>query len=130
MKKTKILIPIFNGWKSLITLLVGIDTQLYGWDADVSVLIVNDASTDVKPDFKYGFSNIKSIKIINMKKNISILEVKKYLKTGNAKKLNYADNTFDLVISITTIHNLDLDECKKSLQEIKDIGRKIGSKQF
>ena len=69
MKKTKILIPIFNDWKSLFTLLVGIDTQLYGWDADVSVLIVNDASTDVKPDFKYGFVNIKSIKMINMKKN-------------------------------------------------------------
>ena len=39
-------------------------------------------------------------------------EVKKFLKVGDAKNLNYEDNSFDLVISITTIHNLDFDECK------------------
>lgn len=69
MKKTKILIPVFNDWKSLFTLLVSIDANLYGWDADVSVIIVNDASTDKRPDFNYSFENIKLIKIINMKKN-------------------------------------------------------------
>ena len=51
-------------------------------------------------------------------------EMKKYLKVGDAKKLNYADNTFDLVISITTVHNLDLKECKESLQEIERVSKK------
>ena len=69
MKKTKILIPVFNDWKSLFTLLVSIDTQFYGWDAEVSIIIVNDASTDKRPDFNFRFENIKSVKIINMKKN-------------------------------------------------------------
>ena len=43
---------------------------------------------------------------------------------GDAKNLNYEDNSFDLVISITTIHNLDFDECKKSLQEIERVSKK------
>ena len=51
-------------------------------------------------------------------------EVKKFLKVGDAKKLNYDDNSFDLVISITTIHNLDVNECKKSLQEIERVSKK------
>ena len=51
-------------------------------------------------------------------------EVKKFLKIGNAKKLNYEDNTFDLVISITTVHNLDLIECKKAIMEIERVSRK------
>ena len=42
---------------------------------------------------------------------------------GDAKNLNYEDNSFDLVISITTIHNLDFDECKKSLQEIERVSK-------
>ena len=51
-------------------------------------------------------------------------EIKKFLKVGDAKKLNYDDNSFDLVISITTIHNLDVNECKKSLQEIERVSKK------
>jgi len=69
MKKTKILIPIFNDWRSVFKLLENIDLQLDGWDADVSVLIVNDASTEKKPDNNAVFKNLSSIKIINMKKN-------------------------------------------------------------
>ena len=42
-------------------------------------------------------------------------EVKSYLEVGNAKKLPYADNSFDLVISINTIHNLPLTECQQAL---------------
>ena len=77
-------------------------------------------------DFKKANPNleIEGIDISDYAIENAKVEVKKYLKTGNAKKLNYADNTFDLVISITTIHNLDLDECKKSLQEIERVSKK------
>ncbi len=51
-------------------------------------------------------------------------EVKNFLKVGNAKELNYEDNSFDLVISITTVHNLDLNECKKALMEIERVSKK------
>ena len=67
--KTKILIPIYNDWQSVFKLLENIDLQLDGWDAEVSVLIINDASTEKKPNNNFGFKNLKSVKIINMKKN-------------------------------------------------------------
>ena len=43
--------------------------QLDGWDSEVSVLIINDASTEKKPNNNFVFKNLKSVKIINMKKN-------------------------------------------------------------
>ena len=69
MKITKILIPIFNDWRSVFKLLENIDLQLDGWEADVSIIIINDASTEKKPDNNAVFKNLSSIKIINMKKN-------------------------------------------------------------
>ena len=69
MKITKILIPIFNDWRSVFKLLENIDLQLDGWEADVSIIIINDASTEKKPDNNAVFKNLSSIKIINMNKN-------------------------------------------------------------
>ena len=67
--KTKILIPIYNDWQSVFKLLENIDLQLDDLDAKVSVLIINDASTEKKPNNNFGFKNLKSVQIINMKKN-------------------------------------------------------------
>ena len=67
--KTKILIPIYNDWQSVFKLLENIDLQLDDLDAEVSVLIINDASTEKKPNNSFGFKNLKSVQIINMKKN-------------------------------------------------------------
>ena len=52
MKKFIILIPLYNDWKSVSKLLNGIDLQINNWDADVSVLIVNDASTEKRSGTK------------------------------------------------------------------------------
>ncbi len=51
-------------------------------------------------------------------------EVKRYLQVGNAKKLNFADNTFDLVIAINTIHNLEEKECGDAIKEIQRVSKK------
>ena len=48
MKKVKILIPIYNDWQSVFKLLENIDSQITGLDAEVSALIINDASTELK----------------------------------------------------------------------------------
>ena len=69
MKKFIILIPVYNDWKSLSKLLKEIDLQIINWDSEVSVLIINDKSTDKKIDIIFNFKKIKLIKIINMKKN-------------------------------------------------------------
>ena len=69
MKKIKILIPVYNDWKSVFKLLENIDLQIIGWDAEVSVLIINDASTEARPTNALSLKNIKSVQIINMKEN-------------------------------------------------------------
>lgn len=44
---------------------------------------------------------------------------------GNAKDLSkYANKEFDLVISINTIHNLPLEECKQAIREIQRVGKR------
>ena len=69
MSKIKILIPIYNDWKSAFKLLEDIDLQIKGLNHEFSIIIVNDCSTEEKPNNNFNFNNLKSIKIINMKKN-------------------------------------------------------------
>lgn len=54
----------------------------------------------------------------------TIDDVKPFAIVGNAKNLPYADNTFDLVLAINTIHNLPLEECLMALKEIERVSRK------
>ena len=69
MKKFVILISVYNDWESVFKLIENIDLQISSWDAEISVLIVNDASTDIKPKVELNFKKIKSVRILNMKKN-------------------------------------------------------------
>ena len=69
MKKYIILMPLYNDWKSAAKLLNEIDLQTNSWDAEVSILIVNDASTEERSNFDSNYRKIKSVKILNMKKN-------------------------------------------------------------
>lgn len=50
-------------------------------------------------------------------------EVKDLLTIGDAKALPFDDNSFDAVMSINTIHNLDEKECGIALQEIERVSR-------
>ena len=69
MKKIIILTPLFNDWKSVSKLLNEIDLQINKWEAEVSVIIVNDASTEKRSGLVSNYKKIKSIKILNMKEN-------------------------------------------------------------
>jgi len=69
MKKFIILIPLFNDWKSVSRLLNEIDINVSSWAAEVSVIIVNDASTEKRSGIQFNFKKIKLVKILNMKKN-------------------------------------------------------------
>ena len=51
-------------------------------------------------------------------------EIKDKVQQGNATNLIFDDNSFDLVISINTIHNLELDDLTKALQEITRVTKK------
>ncbi len=69
MKKIKILIPIYNDWKSVFKLLENINSEVSILGNEFSVIIINDASNEKRPEFSFKVDNIRSIKVINMKKN-------------------------------------------------------------
>jgi len=51
------------------------------------------------------------------------LEVKNRLQIGTAKELPFDDDSFDVVLSINTVHNLERDECAIALQEIQRVSK-------
>ena len=67
--KIKILIPIYNDWQSVFKLLENIDSEITGLEDEVSAIIVNDKSTEQRPEFNFSLNNLKSVKVINMKEN-------------------------------------------------------------
>ena len=69
MKKIIILIPVFNDWESLKKLINEINKNIEVYkDINFECLIVNDASTIDQPKLVKP-NNIKSLEILNMKKN-------------------------------------------------------------
>ena len=69
MKKIIILIPIYNDWNSVLKLLQNINSEVSSLDNEFSVIIVNDASSEARPEIPVNLENLKSVKIINMKEN-------------------------------------------------------------
>ena len=69
MKKIIILIPIFNDWQSVFKLLENINTEVSSLEGEFSIIIVNDASSEARPEISVNLEKLKSIKIINMKEN-------------------------------------------------------------
>ena len=53
-------------------------------------------------------------------------EIKHCLEVSDAKELKFDDRSFDFIISINTIHNLEIEECINSIKEIERV-KKIGS---
>jgi ubiquinone/menaquinone biosynthesis C-methylase UbiE len=50
-------------------------------------------------------------------------EIQRFLQIGNATNLPFEDNTFDLVVSINTLHNLYNFDLKRALQEMERVGK-------
>lgn len=68
--------------------------------------------------------HISGIDISDYAISHAIPEIQSFLRVGNAKKLPFPDNSFDLVISINTVHNLPLPECKQAIAEIERVSKK------
>lgn len=54
----------------------------------------------------------------------AIEDMKKNVQVADARSLPYPDKSFDAVISINTIHNLEKKYCAKALQEIERVSRR------
>jgi len=74
-------------------------------------------------DLKLAFPGISitGVDISDYAVENSIAEIKPYLQVGNAIKLPFEDDRFDFVISINTIHNLNLQDCATALQEVERV---------
>ena len=77
---------------------------------------------DLKKNIKSNF--LKGIDISEYAINNSLEEAKHSLSVADAKKIPFPDNSFDVVISINTIHNLEKSDCAIALNEISRVSKK------
>ena len=54
----------------------------------------------------------------------AIEDMKAHVQVADAKELPFRDKSFDVVIAINTIHNLERDECAEALREIERVKRR------
>jgi ubiquinone/menaquinone biosynthesis C-methylase UbiE len=74
--------------------------------------------TQIIPGISVRGIDISEYAINNAKK-----EIAQFLQVGNANSLPYRDEEFDLVYSITTLHNLHCYDLDKSLREISRVSK-------
>lgn len=66
---------------------------------------------------------VKGIDISEYAIQNAIADIQPHVQVADAVHLPFADHSFDVVISITTVHNLERAECGKALQEIERVSR-------
>ncbi|NQV47460.1 MAG: class I SAM-dependent methyltransferase [Rhodospirillaceae bacterium] len=98
----------------------------YSLASDSKVLDVGCAKGFMMYDFKLLMPqlNIQGVDISRYAYDHAKDEVKDLITVANAKELPFEDDSFDLVISINTIHNLPPDDCKQAFREIERVSRK------
>ena len=65
--------------------------------------------------------DINGVDISNYAIENAISTVIGKIHVGDARKLEFDDDSFDFVMSINTIHNLNKEDCAKSLEEIQRV---------
>jgi ubiquinone/menaquinone biosynthesis C-methylase UbiE len=74
-------------------------------------------------DLKNLDMEVYGLDISEYAKKNSLKEVSGQITIGNAKKLPYDSNYFDLVLSINTIHNLKKNECCEAIKELSRVAK-------
>jgi len=117
--KIKILIPVYNDWQSVIKLLENINLEISNLSHEFSVIILNDASTENKPEISLNLDNLNSVIIINMKENRGHARC-------NATGLKYIfeKEEFDYVIPMDGDGEDRPEEIKEFINKVKDSNNK------
>ena len=87
---------------------------------DISMYAINKAMDGYTNYLvKQGFQLETAIKL----EDIARRTILPSMITGSADELPYADNSFDVVLAMNTIHNLPKEKCRKSIQEMVRVCR-------
>ncbi len=99
--------------------------DFYGLTGDSSLLDVGCAKGFMLHDFAELIPGItvQGIDISEYAIANAIEDMKPYIQVANATSLPFPDQSFDLAISINTVHNLDRDDCATTLREIERVSR-------
>jgi ubiquinone/menaquinone biosynthesis C-methylase UbiE len=97
----------------------------YNLPDTATILDIGCAKGFMLHDFKELIPNctVAGIDISTYAIENSMPSVKPYLKVANAEQLPYSDKSFDMVVSINSIHNLPIDRFKTALREIQRVCR-------
>jgi len=97
----------------------------YSLDGESAVLDVGCAKGFMVRDFKESISGISvnGIDISDYAIGCAEEDVSDDLKVADARELPFDDASFDLVVSINTIHNLDREGVVQALGEIERVSR-------
>jgi SAM-dependent methyltransferase len=97
----------------------------FGLTSESSILDVGSGKGFMMKDFATLIPGItvKGVDISEYAIANTLEDMKPHVQVANATHLPFKDKSFDLVISINTIHNLERAECGKALQEIERVAR-------
>jgi len=97
----------------------------YKLPEDASILDVGCGKGFMLHDFKLLMPKaaVAGIDISEYAIENAMEDVKPFVEVGDAGKLPFPDKSFDLVVSINTLHNLPLEECKNGFREIERVSR-------
>ena len=98
----------------------------YGPLENSSLLDVGCAKGFMLHDLKKAYPGltVQGVDISDYAISHSHPEIKQFLRVADARELPFEDNSFEVVFSINTIHNLDYEGCMKALTEIQRVTKK------
>ena len=100
--------------------------KVYNLNDDSKILDIGCAKGFMMHDLSLVIpkAEIIGVDISNYAINNCIDSMENNISYANANNLPFEDNYFDLVISINTLHNLPLIDCKQSLREMTRVSKK------
>ena len=70
MTSLVVCIPIFNDWQSAILLLERLDSALEQMKVQVDVLLVDDGSTEPRPEAEFHFKTLGRVSVLTLRRNV------------------------------------------------------------
>lgn len=108
-------------WQPVIPIL----QQHFNLSGDSEVLDVGCAKGFMLHDLAELIPGItvKGIDVSEYAIENAIEDMRSNVQVGDARKLPFPDDSFDVVISINTLHNLDREDCGQALREIERVSK-------